>query len=124
MFDKVYAVKELLGEHKPYSVRIGIDGVKGILVNKHFVSCIISAIDKGCTARMGTAEKKFWDGFVKYQKDVQDGTRDDFDMTTATEYDKELESAYVAVSTWIVDEIAGNGHPHVGECYTVGYEVK
>lgn len=122
MIDKIAAAKELFGEHLPYSVRIGIDGTKSILLNSHFTGCVRSAMSDGCTARMGKAERVFWNAFIEYQDDIQDGTRDDVDVTLLGEHGKELELAYAELSGWIVDELAGTAHTVV-DCYVTDYKV-
>ena len=117
--DCVLVGKELLGEHKPYSVRLDIAGVKIILFNIHFINCMRQALTDGCVARMSKSELKFWYEFVAYQNDIQDGTRDDFDSDISAIQSPiiERELALEELSVWVNDEIAGIEHPEVKECY-------
>ena len=75
--DGIKLSKELLGEHKPYSIRKDIAGEDIILFNAHYINCMRQALTDGCVARMGKAELQFWYEFVAYQNDIQDGVRDD-----------------------------------------------
>ena len=111
--------KELLGEHKPYSIRLDIAGEEIILFNTHFINCMRQALTDGCVARMGKSELKFWYEFVEYQNDIQDGTRDDFFMDVSEIQAPQLqrERALEELSRWISDEIAGIPHQQVKECY-------
>lgn len=117
--DCVLVGKELLGEHKPYSIRLDIAGVKIILFNIHFINCMRQALTDGCVARMSKSELKFWYEFVAYQNDIQDGTRDDFDSDISAIQSPiiERELALEELSVWVNDEIAGIEHPEVKECY-------
>lgn len=112
--DGIVYAKELLGEHKPYSVRRDIEGGNIILFNTHFISCMRQALTDGCVARMGKQELKFWLDFVKYQNDLKDGT------LVAGTFPEPLSvhnAALEEVSRWISDELAGIPHPETKECY-------
>ena len=111
--------KELLGEHKPYSVRLDIAGADIILFNTHFINCMRQALTDGCVARMGKSELKFWLEFVAYQNDIQDGVRDDvtLDISEIQAPVLQRERALEELSRWISDELAGIPHQEVKECY-------
>lgn len=109
--DGILFSKELLGEHKPYSVRIDIAGADVILFNTHFINCMRQALTDGCVDRMGKSELKFWLEFVAYQNDIQDGTRDDAIVSARRE------RALEALSLWVHDELAGIPHQEIKDCY-------
>lgn len=120
--DLVGAAKEVFGQYTPYTVSVDIAGTVVTKMNEHFLGCVRNAMSDGCVARMGKAELKFWLDFVSYQNDIQDGTRDDVNLATATKLQKELETAYATLSQWIVDELAGNKHVVI-DCFTTDYKV-
>ena len=109
--DGILFSKELLGEHKPYSVRIDIAGNDIILFNTHFINCMRQALTDGCVARMSKSELKFWLEFVSYQNDIQDGTRDDVIVSARREL------ALYELSVWLQDELNGIPHRETKECY-------
>ena len=117
--DTIKFGKEILGEHKPYSVRKDIAGVDIILFNTHFIGCMRQALTDGCVARMSRSELKFWYEFVAYQNDIQDGVRDDLtaDISEIQAPILQREAALVEMSQWISDELAGFEHPEIKECY-------
>ena len=116
--DGILFGKELLGEHRPYTVRIDIAGNDVILCNVHFTNCMRQALTDGCVDRMGKLELKFWLEFVAYQNDIQDGTRDDVvidDSTSQAIVQREL--ALYSLSAWLQDEVNGIPHRETKECY-------
>ena len=116
--DGIAFSKQLLGEHKPFSVRKDIGGEDIVLFNVHFVGCMRQALTDGCIARMGKKELKFWLDFVTYQNDIQDGIRDDIIVDANTPASVVLnEKALQELSRWISDELAGIPHPETKECY-------
>ena len=120
--DKVYDAKELLGTHKVYSTRFDASGYKTIIFEKHFLSCVLTALGNSSTGRMGAAEFNFWGNYVNYQADMQDGVRNDVDVNTLTSKEKELELAYSTLGTWITNEIAGNTS-NIASNYITDYKV-
>ena len=117
--DAISFGKEILGEHKPYSVRKDIAGADIILFNVHFINCMRQAITDGCVARMSRHELAFWYEFVAYQNDIQDGTRDDLhlDITEVQASILQREAALEELSRWMYDELNGIPHPEIKECY-------
>ncbi len=111
----ISASKELLAQHRPYSVRVLIDGTQAILFNTHFINVMRQAMTDGCTARMSKLELAFWLDFVAYQNDIQDGSRDDEVGTSPSDLLNEL--ALEELSRWMVDEIAGTPHQEEIDCY-------
>lgn len=117
--DGVKFGKELLGEYRPYSVRLDMAGADIILFNTHFISCMRQAMTEDCVARMSKLELKFWIEFVAYQNDIEDGTRDDnsLDITEIQGPLLRRELALESLNKWIHDELVGNRHEEDRECY-------
>ena len=107
MIDIISAVKSQLGEHLPYSKVTTPDGKIAIYFNTHFIESVSNAMYSGCLDGMGQSEKTFWLKFVKYQQDVQDGTRDDVVYSTLTGQSKEVEAALTTLDKWLSDELLG-----------------
>jgi hypothetical protein len=117
--DGILFGKELLGEHRPYTVRTDIAGEDVILFNTHFVNCMRQALTDGCVDRMSKLELRFWKEFVAYQNDIQDGVRDDvvLNINKVQSPLQQRELALYELSAWIQDELDGTPHRETKECY-------